>query len=92
MAALKQMKEALKLKDCVNNKCPWSNKAIPENALTLYKNNVVGFCCTGCRDTFDKLVEENKTSDDKYKKAVDHFDKSIDNGSDSKLDNQSSKL
>ena len=82
MAALKQMKEALKLKDCVNNKCPWSGKVVPENSLTLYKNNVVGFCCPGCRDTFDNLVKENKVSDEKYKKAVAHFDESIDKESD----------
>ena len=77
MAAEKQIKEVLKLSDCVNDKCPWSNKQVPSNSLTIYKNNVVGFCCPECRDDFDKLVNQNKFDDNKYIQAIDLFNQKI---------------
>lgn len=46
----------LKLKDAVNQTCPWSGEAISEDALTLYKGKVVGFCNPGCRDKFEKAT------------------------------------
>ena len=86
MAAEKQIKEALKLSDCVNDKCPWSKKVVPENSLTIYKNNVVGFCCPGCRDDFDKLVEEKKFEDKQYIKATNLFDQKINDKDQPKLE------
>ena len=46
----------LKLEDCINDKCPWSGKPVVESSLTLYKDQVVGFCNTGCRDKFERAV------------------------------------
>ena len=43
----------LKLKDCVNEVCPWSGKRVSPDSLTLYRGKVVGFCNTGCRDKFE---------------------------------------
>ena len=42
----------LKLDDCVNPQCPWSGCAVSEDALTIYRGYVVGFCNPGCRDGF----------------------------------------
>lgn len=47
---------ALKIEDAVNETCPWSDKPISEDSLTLYKGQVVGFCNTGCRDKFEKAT------------------------------------
>jgi len=55
----------LKLQDCANEICPWSGDPVSEDSLTIYKNRVVGFCNTGCRDKFEK--------------AVRHFDESLNN-------------
>lgn len=56
-----------RLEDCVNKVCPWSGKPVSADSLTLYKNKVVGFCNTGCRDkfeaataAFDKVIEGRK--------------------------------
>ena len=56
-----------RLEDCVNKVCPWSGKPVSADSLTLYKNKVVGFCNTGCRDkfeaataAFDKAIEGRK--------------------------------
>ncbi len=46
----------LKLKDCINQTCPWSGKPVDEGSLTLYNDHVVGFCNTGCRDKFEKAI------------------------------------
>ncbi|TVR09259.1 MAG: glutathione S-transferase [Salinarimonadaceae bacterium] len=48
--------ETLKIEDAVNATCPWSDKPISEDALTLYRDRVVGFCNPGCRDKFEKAV------------------------------------
>ena len=53
----------LKLKDCVNDTCPWSGKPVSADSLALYRGKVVGFCNTGCRDKFEA--------------ATDAFDKAI---------------
>lgn len=53
----------LKLEDCVNQLCPWSGDPVSEDSLTLYKGQVVGFCNPGCRDKFEK--------------ATQHFEKSL---------------
>jgi len=45
--------DELKLEDCVNDVCPWSGKAVSADSLTRYKDKVVGFCNTGCRDKFE---------------------------------------
>jgi len=47
---------SLRLKDAVNENCPWSGKPIAADALTLYKGKVVGFCNPGCRDKFEKAL------------------------------------
>jgi hypothetical protein len=44
---------ALRFEDCVNEVCPWSGKPVSQDALTLYRGKVVGFCNTGCRDKFE---------------------------------------
>ena len=43
----------LKLEDCINDVCPWSGKPVSADSLMLYKDKVVGFCNTGCRDKFE---------------------------------------
>jgi hypothetical protein len=55
--------QALNIDDAVNETCPWSGKAIAGDALTLYRDHVVGFCNPGCRD--------------KFVAAVAHFDRAI---------------
>jgi hypothetical protein len=45
--------EDLRLEDCVNDVCPWSGKPVSADSLTRYKDKVVGFCNTGCRDKFE---------------------------------------
>ena len=47
------MEDALRLEDCVNGTCPWSEKAVSADSLTRYRGAVVGFCNTGCRDKFE---------------------------------------
>jgi len=44
------------LKDAINTSCPWSGNAVSPEALTTYKDHVVGFCNTGCRDKFEKAT------------------------------------
>lgn len=46
----------LTIDDCVNETCPWSGEPVSEDALTIYRGQVVGFCNTGCRDKFEKAV------------------------------------
>lgn len=60
------MAGGLNLKDCVNERCPWSGEPVSADSLTVYKGKVVGFCNTGCRDkfetatqAFDKAIEED---------------------------------
>ena len=55
--------ETLNIEDAVNEACPWSGKPIAADALTLYRDHVVGFCNPGCRD--------------KFAAAVSHFDRAI---------------
>ena len=47
----------LKLKDCVNDTCPWSGKPVSADSLTRYRGMVVGFCNTGCRDKFEAATQ-----------------------------------
>ena len=47
------MVDALRLEDCINDVCPWSGKPVSADSLTRYKDKVVGFCNTGCRDKFE---------------------------------------
>lgn len=54
---------ALRIEDAVNETCPWSDKPIAADSLTLYRGKVVGFCNPGCRD--------------KFKVAVDHFETAL---------------
>ncbi len=50
------MAKGLSIADCINETCPWSGKAVSTDSLTMYKNRVVGFCNTGCRDKFERAV------------------------------------
>jgi len=50
------MADALRIEDAVNETCPWSGKPIAADALTLYRDAVVGFCDAGCRDKFARAV------------------------------------
>ena len=43
----------LRLEDCVNEHCPWSDAPVSADSLTLYRGKIVGFCNTGCRDKFE---------------------------------------
>ncbi|WP_075997528.1 glutathione S-transferase [Salaquimonas pukyongi] len=56
------MADGLKPEDAVNELCPWSGKPISADSLTLYKDRVVGFCNTGCRDKFEKAVHHFETA------------------------------
>jgi hypothetical protein len=47
----------LKLEDCRNDRCPWSDDPVSADSLTIYKGEVVGFCNPGCRDKFEKAVQ-----------------------------------
>lgn len=47
---------ALRREDAVNTICPWSGKPISDDALTVYRGAVVGFCNPGCRDKFDAAI------------------------------------
>lgn len=47
----------LSIKNCVNQICPWSGDPVSDDSLTLYKDQVVGFCNTACRDKFEKAVD-----------------------------------
>ncbi|MEM7706850.1 MAG: glutathione S-transferase [Pseudomonadota bacterium] len=49
--------EKLKLKDCVNQVCPWSGDPVSADSLTLLHGDVVGFCNPGCRDKFEKAIK-----------------------------------
>lgn len=46
----------LRLEDAVNAACPWSGEPISQDALTLYRGHVVGFCNPGCRDKFERAT------------------------------------
>ena len=46
----------LNISDAINETCPWSGKPISADSLTVYRNRVVGFCNTGCRDKFEAAV------------------------------------
>ena len=50
------MGRALDIKDCANTHCPNSGKPVTADGLTLYKGKTVGFCNSGCRDTFENAV------------------------------------
>ncbi|MEM9734806.1 MAG: glutathione S-transferase [Pseudomonadota bacterium] len=50
--------KSLNIADCINETCPWSGEKVSQNALTLYRGKVVGFCNTGCRDKFEKATEQ----------------------------------
>jgi len=42
----------------INKYCPRSGKAVTAESLTQYKNFIVGFCNTGCRDDFSQNISE----------------------------------
>ena len=48
--------QGLRLEDAINQNCPWSDKPVSADSLTLYKGKVVEFCNTNCRDKFEKAV------------------------------------
>ena len=54
--------KSLKIEECVNQVCPWSGKPVSENSLTIFNNQVVGFCNPGCRDKFEKAIQHFKDS------------------------------
>ncbi len=61
------MSQSLDIKDSLNAVCPWSGKPVNEDSLTLYKEQVVGFCNPGCRDKFEMAVtlfEDNMNNQD----------------------------
>lgn len=36
----------------INDRCPWSGKAVQADSLTAYRGQTIGFCNPGCRDKF----------------------------------------
>ena len=50
------MADALRLEDCINDRCPWSGEPVSADSLTRYRGQVVGFCNPGCRDKFEKAA------------------------------------
>jgi len=56
------MTDTLRLKDAVNDTCPWSGKPIAQDSLTRYGDHVVGFCNPGCRDKFETAVRHFDTA------------------------------
>jgi hypothetical protein len=59
--------ETLDLKDSINQICPWSGDPVVESSLTSYKDHVVGFCNTGCRDKFERAINLFESSIDAIK-------------------------
>ena len=49
--------QQLKIEDCINDTCPWSGKQVAPDSLTRYRDQVVGFCNTGCRDKFETATK-----------------------------------
>ena len=41
-----------RIEDCVNPRCPFSDKPVQSDSLTFYRGRVVGFCNPACRDKF----------------------------------------
>ncbi len=46
----------LNIDDCINETCPWSGKPVQADSLTVYGDDVVGFCNPDSRDKFDNAV------------------------------------
>ena len=44
------------INDCINATCPWSGKPVQADSLTVYDEQVVGFCNPGCRDKFESAI------------------------------------
>ena len=44
------------INDCINATCPWSGKQVQADSLTVYDEQVVGFCNPGCRDKFESAI------------------------------------
>ncbi len=40
----------------LNTDCPWSGDPVSPEALTRYKDHIVGFCNPGCRDKFEAAI------------------------------------
>ncbi len=54
--------ETLRIEDAINATCPWSGQPISADALTLYRERVVGFCNPDCRDKFEIAVRHFETA------------------------------
>lgn len=50
------MTDEIRIKDCVNEICPWSGKPVSADSLIAYRGVVVGFCNPGCRDKFRDAI------------------------------------
>ena len=61
---------SLRIEDAINETCPWSGKPIAADSLTQYRNATVGFCNPGCRDKFEKAIEDFETALDDKKARV----------------------
>ncbi|MCH2133500.1 MAG: hypothetical protein MK116_07105 [Phycisphaerales bacterium] len=45
----------------MNDACPISGRALPENCATSqWKGNAIGFCCNGCKSKFDTMDASGK--------------------------------
>ena len=61
----------LRIEDAVNETCPWSGKPIAPDALTIYRDVVVGFCNPGCRDKFEAGHEAFRQGHRRARRAAD---------------------
>lgn len=53
----------------INKYCPRSGKPVSPDSLTIYRNFLVGFCNTGCRDDFREHMNE-RPDDRRYFDAI----------------------
>ena len=61
----------------INKVCPIMGKPVNRSINSEYDGKTIGFCCQGCKDTFDK------SSDAEKKKTIDKIEKK--SGSDAGL-------
>ena len=56
------------INDCINATCPWSGKPVQADSLTVYDDQVVGFCNPGCRDKFESAIRHFEDAKENLKR------------------------
>jgi YHS domain-containing protein len=61
--------------DPINKKCPLSGKDVDKEQTSTYQEQVIGFCCGGCKGKFDKEPEKfiGKCKEFKKKSAAEEI-------------------